>query len=171
MAANQQQFEKGIAIRKELGMHTKPGPNVDAAFFAMTASDLFGGVFARPGLALRDREVITTAVIIAIGGSHENLSNHLRSLRAIGFSDDQIREIILQTMYYCGWPRGAAANQMFNRVVAARPSPAAPSEVASSGAVPDDPQCGVNGHRVARRARHERQAGRRRRRLSIAYAD
>jgi 4-carboxymuconolactone decarboxylase len=115
VTVDRQRFEKGIAIRQELGMHIQPGPNTDRAFFEWTAAELFGTVFARPGLALRERELITLAVIIAIGGSHENLSNHFRALRTIGFTDSQVKEVIIQTMYYCGWPRGAAANQIYNR--------------------------------------------------------
>ena len=34
MSVDPQRFEKGIAVRKSLGMHVTPGPNVDEGFFA-----------------------------------------------------------------------------------------------------------------------------------------
>ena len=98
-------------------MSGKP-EGVDDDFQSLTLTELLGGIFARPGLVLRDRVMIALAATIAAGAESGYLRDHFRAAVSVGFSDVEIREIIVQTMYYCGWPRGAAANQIYNSLVA-----------------------------------------------------
>ena len=47
---------------------------------------------------------------------------HLRHAHKLGITDDQIREVIFQTMYYAGQPRGLFAMKRLKAVAAARQS-------------------------------------------------
>ena len=100
--------QAGRRVRAKLGLGD-PVVGKQDAFFDHTLTELWGSVFTRPGLSLREREMITLAVIIAVGGAYPNMEPHFRALAHLGLSDKQIREIIIQTMYYAGWPKGAAA--------------------------------------------------------------
>ncbi len=63
----------------------------------------WGGIWTRPGLDRRSRSMITLTALIA-RGHHEELEMHLRAARTNGLSDEEIKELILQTAVYCGVP-------------------------------------------------------------------
>lgn len=55
--------------------------------------DVYGKVFSRPGLTLRERELINVAVL-AIQGLDRQLYSHLRGCLRIGIKPDAIREAL-----------------------------------------------------------------------------
>ena len=69
----------------------------------------FGDVHTRPGLTARERELIIVAVLAAIGSSDPQVAAHIRALRAIDVSWNEIEETILQTTPYAGFPRAINA--------------------------------------------------------------
>jgi 3-oxoadipate enol-lactonase/4-carboxymuconolactone decarboxylase len=74
----------------------------------------WGEIWARPGLDRRMRSAITLTALIAAGHIDE-LPMHVRAALRNGLSEDEIKEVLLQTAVYCGVP---AANTAF--AVAAR---------------------------------------------------
>jgi 4-carboxymuconolactone decarboxylase len=111
-----ERFEAGLRVRDELGYEPGKPEFLDDDFFRHTTTNLFGTVFTRPGLSLRDREMITLAVIIAGGGTFENMYPHFRAVKKLGLSDTEIKELIIQTMYYAGWPKGANAAKIYKQI-------------------------------------------------------
>jgi 3-oxoadipate enol-lactonase/4-carboxymuconolactone decarboxylase len=69
----------------------------------------WGSIWTRPGLDRRSRSMITLTALVALGHDEE-LALHLRAARRNGLSDDEIKEVLLQTAVYCGVP---AANTAF----------------------------------------------------------
>ncbi|MFI7061341.1 4-carboxymuconolactone decarboxylase [Kribbella sp. NPDC050124] len=69
----------------------------------------WGEIWTRPGLARRDRSIVTLTALIAHGHWSE-LELHLRAALRNGLTRDGIAEVILQTAVYCGVP---AANHAF----------------------------------------------------------
>src|SRR3979409_1757534 len=69
----------------------------------------WGEVWTRPGLDRRMRSAITLTALIA-RGHFDELAMHLRAARRNGLSDDEIKEVLLQSAIYCGVP---AANHAF----------------------------------------------------------
>lgn len=63
----------------------------------------YGDVYSRPGLSLRDRQIATVAVLVALGRSSQ-LPIHLRSSIAAGLGVEELEEIILQTAVLAGFP-------------------------------------------------------------------
>ncbi|QZY48914.1 4-carboxymuconolactone decarboxylase [Mycolicibacterium austroafricanum] len=63
----------------------------------------WGSIWTRPGLDRRSRSMITLTALIA-RGHHEELAMHLRAARTNGLTDDEIKEVILQSAIYCGVP-------------------------------------------------------------------
>src|ERR1700716_2134366 len=74
----------------------------------------WGEIWTRPGLDRRTRSCITVAMLVALN-REEELAMHLRAALRNGVTADELKEILLQTMIYCGVP---AANTAFG--VAAR---------------------------------------------------
>jgi 3-oxoadipate enol-lactonase/4-carboxymuconolactone decarboxylase len=113
----------GIAVRREV-----LGPaHVDRATAGTTAftrdfQDMitryaWAEIWTRPGLARRDRSLITLTALIALG-HHEELAMHVRAARTNGLSDDEIKELILQTAIYCGVPAANTAFRVAQKVLA-----------------------------------------------------
>ena len=69
----------------------------------------WGEIWGRPGLDRRSRSLITLTALVALG-HHEELALHIRGARRNGLSQDEIKEVLLQTAIYCGVP---AANTAF----------------------------------------------------------
>lgn len=73
----------------------------------------FGLVWSRPGLSLRDREVVALTVLITIGSS--GVTHIFEHAHDVGLSDAELKEIILQTIPYAGQPRALQAMASFKQ--------------------------------------------------------
>lgn len=69
----------------------------------------FGDVHTRPGLTVRERELIIVAVLASLGSSDPQVRAHIRALRSIDVPWNEIEETILQTTPYAGIPRAVNA--------------------------------------------------------------
>jgi 4-carboxymuconolactone decarboxylase len=74
-----------------------------AEFQTLITEYAWGSIWTRPGLDRRSRSMITLTALIA-RGHHEELAMHLRAARTNGLTDDEIKEVLLQTAIYCGVP-------------------------------------------------------------------
>jgi 4-carboxymuconolactone decarboxylase len=74
----------------------------------LTDKVLFGDVWERPGLAKRDRSLITVAALIALNRP-EQLRSHLRLARQNGVTEVELVEAITQLAFYAGWPNAISA--------------------------------------------------------------
>ena len=74
----------------------------------LTDDVLFGDVWERPGLAKRDRSLITVAALIALNRT-EQLPGHLRRAVDNGVTRDELVEVITHLAFYSGWPTAMSA--------------------------------------------------------------
>ncbi len=70
----------------------------------------FGDVYSRPGLSLRDRELVTVAMLGAMGAREPQLDVHLHGALDVGVTIDELRELMIHLAPYAGFP--AAINGM-----------------------------------------------------------
>jgi 4-carboxymuconolactone decarboxylase len=84
--------------------------------YEISVGHLFGDIWARPGLSLRDRQLVTLAANIALARPSGNYS-HFRSAKHIGISRREICEVILQVGHYAGWPTLAHAVRQYTEVL------------------------------------------------------
>ena len=109
------QHERGMEVRREvLGDDHVDNAIEKTTEFTKDFQDLitryaWGEIWTRPGLDRRMRSAITLTALIA-RGHFEELAMHIRAARRNGLSDDEIKEVLLQSAIYCGVP---AANQAF----------------------------------------------------------
>ena len=112
--------DRGMEVRREvLGDEHVDDATAKTTEFTKDFQDLitryaWGEIWSRPGLDRRMRSAITLTALVA-RGHFEELAMHVRAARRNGLSDDEIKEVLLQSAIYCGVP---AANHAF--AVAAR---------------------------------------------------
>jgi len=63
----------------------------------------WGAVWSRPGLPRKIRSMLNLAMLTALNRPHE-LKTHVRGALTNGVTEDEIREVLLQTAVYCGMP-------------------------------------------------------------------
>ena len=80
-----------------------PAARLAPDFYRYVAASAFGMVWSRPGLALRDRSLVTVAQLAALGRTDE-LRAHLRGARNVGISEEELVEVLMQTAIYAGVP-------------------------------------------------------------------
>ena len=74
----------------------------------LTDEVLLGDIWERPGLAKRDRSLITVAALIALNRP-EQLRSHMRLARQNGVTEVELVEAITQLAFYAGWPNAISA--------------------------------------------------------------
>lgn len=77
----------------------------------------WGSIWTRDGLDRRSRSIVTLTALVA-RGHHDELAMHLRAARRNGLSNDEIKEVLLQTAIYCGVPDANAAFRIAAQVLA-----------------------------------------------------
>jgi 4-carboxymuconolactone decarboxylase len=86
----------------------------------ITDDVLFGDVWERPGLAKRDRSLITVAALVALNRT-EQLPFHLGRALENGVTREELVEAITQLAFYSGWPTAMSALGSAKKVFAERP--------------------------------------------------
>lgn len=65
----------------------------------------FGEIYARDGLSLQEREMITLASLLTAGGCEPQLEVHIAGAMNVGIPLEKIVEIFLQCIPYTGFPK------------------------------------------------------------------
>ena len=78
---------------------------------------VWGEIWTRPGLDERTRRVLVIGTMIALG-RWEEFAMHVRAaVQQGGFSEDDIKEIVLQQAAYCGVPAAHHALKVAGEVL------------------------------------------------------
>ncbi|WP_197376030.1 bifunctional 3-oxoadipate enol-lactonase/4-carboxymuconolactone decarboxylase PcaDC [Mycolicibacterium baixiangningiae] len=116
-------YRAGMVVRREVlgDAHVDRAvaatTDLTADFQRMITEYAWGGIWTRPGLDRRSRSMITLTALIA-RGHHEEFAMHLRAARRNNVSDDEIKELIMQTAIYCGVPDANTAFRIASEVLA-----------------------------------------------------
>jgi len=106
---NPELFEQGLAMRRAvLGSEYVDASIKNATDFNIDMQELvtqycWGDVWNRPGLDRKTRSFLNLAMITALNRPHE-LKLHIRGAINNGLTKDEIGEVLLQAMIYCGVP-------------------------------------------------------------------
>ncbi len=111
---------RGIAKMEEVyGFSVDPdeiaGPYVD-----FTVDHLFGAVWTRPELDIRDRRLMTIGVLAALGQPQLVEIQFQSALDRDELTEDQVREAVLHLTHYIGWPLSTGVNAVAEKVIAKR---------------------------------------------------
>lgn len=76
-----------------------------------TAEFAYGDIISRPALDLKIRQIINVAALTALGHALPQLKVHVQGAINVGWTEEEIKEVILQMAIYAGFP--AMLNAMF----------------------------------------------------------
>jgi 4-carboxymuconolactone decarboxylase len=111
--------QSGLDVMAQIGWGTNAATReLDPDLWHIINEANFGNIWTRPGLSLRDRELIVMSVLIAIGSS--GISHLLENADKVGITDTELKEMILQTIPYSGQPNAIQAIIALKKVQAAR---------------------------------------------------
>ena len=109
---------KGLAKMNEVyawEMSDMPGD-----FFALTVDHLFGDIWSRPGLTMRDKRLITLSVVTALGLPDLAEIQVNAALENAEMTSDELRAMAIFITHYVGFPLGSGFNGVVERVAAKR---------------------------------------------------
>jgi 4-carboxymuconolactone decarboxylase len=104
-------FEKGLAMRRKVAGDAyvdaalSKADDFSADLQKLVTEAAWALVWTRPGLEPKHRSMVTCAILIAQGKSHE-LKTHLRGAVNNGLTRDEIKEMLLHSCIYAGFPSG-----------------------------------------------------------------
>lgn len=102
-------YDAGLAMRRAvLGEDYVDNAIAGADDFSRPLQDLVTGVgwgafWTRPGLDRKTRSLITIALLSMLN-RHTELKNHLRGALNNGATREEIREVMIHMIPYCGFP-------------------------------------------------------------------
>jgi 4-carboxymuconolactone decarboxylase len=87
----------------------------------------WGTVLERPGLSERERELVTCAVLLALGRDRE-ATTHLHGALNVGITKDELVEVLIQLGVYAGFPSTMTGAQILADVLVAQGELSVPDE-------------------------------------------
>ena len=111
MAKLEDRFQASHPVRAKMGRADANGISVSNPVAVEIAPDLahiigefcWGSLWPRPALSIEQRSLATISIITAQNGDF-TLRGHIKSGLCLGFSPEQIIEIVIQLIFYIGAP-------------------------------------------------------------------
>lgn len=122
MSDNQEAFDRGLALRREMfGVAGADQAIETASAFSKPLQEMvtrfcFGEVWQRPGLDRKTRSLITLSLLIG-SGRFLQFPAHVRGALANGVSAEELRELVLHAQLYCGIPAAVEATALCESVI------------------------------------------------------
>ena len=108
--------QMGLAVLAELGWGENEGVReLDEDLWRIVTETNFGAIWARPGLSLRERELVCMAILIARGA--HGVALHFKNAHHVGFTPEELKEVVLQAIPYAGLPRALSAMALLKRTL------------------------------------------------------
>ncbi len=96
-------------------------PNIEGdPYFDLTVDHLFGAIWTRPGLSMRDKRLMTLSVVTALGLQDLTEVQVNAALENEELTEDELKEMAVFLTHYVGFPLGSGLNGVVGRVAAKR---------------------------------------------------
>lgn len=108
--------DAGMAVRRQVlgdahvDRASAQTTSLTADFQDLITRYAWGEIWTRPGLDVRTRRVLVLGTLIALGRFEEFRMHARAAMSEGGFTEEDLKEIVLQQAIYCGVP---AANTAF----------------------------------------------------------
>ena len=112
--------ERGMAKMQEVYGFSYDPAEVEGPFVDVTVDHLFGDIWTREGLDVRERRMLTIGALAALGLGNLLEIQFTSALANGEFTDDQVREIVVHLTHYVGWPLATSMNAAAEKVIAQR---------------------------------------------------
>ena len=129
-------FDQGIKLRRQVlgdeyvdrSLADAEGDDFTLPMQQLVTETAWGSIWTRGELDLKTRSMLNLAMLTALNRPHE-FETHLRGAIRNGVTKAQVREILLHTSAYCGWPAAIdsfrIARRMFKEMEGKQPGAAA----------------------------------------------
>jgi 4-carboxymuconolactone decarboxylase len=111
---------KGIAKMEEVYGFSVDPDDIPGPYAAFTVDHLFGEVWTRPELDIRDRRLMTIGALASQGLAPLLEIQFQSALDRDELTEDQVRETVAHLTHYIGWPLSTGLNEVAERVIARR---------------------------------------------------
>ncbi|MCF6378144.1 carboxymuconolactone decarboxylase family protein [Nocardioides KLBMP 9356] len=91
--------------------------DVVPGFGTYVITALFGTVYPRQALSLRDRQLVNVVALLASGASDEYVLAHARAALRAGLKPAELGEAVFQVGGYCGLPRAVGAIRLLSDLI------------------------------------------------------
>ena len=95
-------------------------PDMPGDYFALTVDHLFGTIWSRSGLSMRDKRLMTLSVVTALGLQDLAEVQVNAALQNQELTENELREMAIFITHYVGFPLGSGLNGVIERVIAKR---------------------------------------------------
>ncbi|MEZ0052032.1 4-carboxymuconolactone decarboxylase [Mycobacterium sp. MAA66] len=109
---------KGLAKMNEV--YGWAMPDMPGDYFALTADHLFGTIWTRPGLSMRDKRLMTLTCVTALGISELAEIQANAALANEEFTEEELKEVAIFLTHYLGFPLGSKLDGVVTKVAKAR---------------------------------------------------
>lgn len=86
-------------------------------YFDLTVEHLFGTIWTRPGLSMRDKRLLTLAAVTAVGNSDLAEIQVNAALHNEEFTAEELKEVSVFLTHYLGFPLGSKLDGAVSKVV------------------------------------------------------
>ncbi|ENN89353.1 Putative carboxymuconolactone decarboxylase [Rhizobium freirei PRF 81] len=101
--------QRAAGVEKNVGA-------ISPGLVQFSTDPLFRDLWQRPGLAPRDRSLVTVSSLIASGQSAQ-ITYHLNRAMDNGLTAEEAGEIVAHTAFYAGWPNAFSASAVVGEVL------------------------------------------------------
>ncbi len=133
---------KGLEKMNEVYAWEMPDMDGDP-YFDLTVDHLFGSIWTRPGLSMRDKRIMTLTVVTALGLQDLTEVQVNAALENDELTEDELKEMSIFLTHYVGFPLGSGLNGVVGRVAAKRKKAA---EKGTGGSRKDNVNAAVRMH-------------------------
>lgn len=92
-------------------------PDMPGDYFALTADHLFGTIWTRPGLSMRDKRIMTLTVVTALGISDLAEIQANAALANEEITEEELKEMAIFLTHYLGFPLGSKLDGVATKVI------------------------------------------------------
>jgi 4-carboxymuconolactone decarboxylase len=114
-------YDKGLAIQKAvfgemIDQMYQQSPKDQLHIQRFLSANCFGDYYTRNGLEIKIRELVTLAILIALGGVESQIKGHIQGNLNVGNDREILLDLITQLLPWVGYPRTLNALKCLNEV-------------------------------------------------------
>lgn len=95
-------------------------PDMPGDYFALTADHLFGTIWSRPGLSMREKRMMTLTCVTALGITDLAEIQVNAALNNGELTEDELKEMAIFLTHYLGFPLGSKLDGVVTKVAGKR---------------------------------------------------
>jgi 4-carboxymuconolactone decarboxylase len=120
MTAPEERRAAGVAKMREVYGFSFDPDTLPGDYNAMMVDHLFGTIWIRDALDIRERRLLTMGVLAALGQSDLLDLQFSSALERAELTEEQVREVVVHLTHYVGWPLSTGVHRAAEQAIARR---------------------------------------------------